>query len=196
MYHKMGFPKIRTLMHTSGPLQKPYRKIDFQNAIQPFPTQRTTSPLTTPRKRGKPTTKKNIEDKQKKKLHKCSAELFIYTVVIAVKKDKTVKIALDSKKLNDAIHKNKFQLQSIGQLIDSVAVNISKKNIAGQFWFSKIDLKCAYSQIPLDDNITKHFNFNILSGKATGTCRFINGFFRLTYMLAIFQKTIVKHYMI
>ena len=86
---------------------------------------------------------KNIEDKQIKKLHKCSAELFIYTVVIAVSKDKTVKIALDSKKLNDAIHKNKFQMQNIGNLIDSVAVNISKKNIAGQFLFSKIDLKHA-----------------------------------------------------
>ena len=49
--------------------------------------------------------KKLIDDKQIIKLEKCSDELFISPVVITVKKDKSVKIALDSKKLNDAIHK-------------------------------------------------------------------------------------------
>ena len=46
-------------------------------------------------------------------------EHFISPVVIAVKNDKTVKIALDSKKLNDAIHKNKYQMPGIDHLIDS-----------------------------------------------------------------------------
>ena len=62
----------------------------------------------------------------------------------------------------------------------------------GQCWFSKIDPKYAYSQIRPDENIKKHFNFNILDGKATGTYRFINGFFRLKDMPTIFQKTIEK----
>ena len=35
-------------------------------------------------------------------------------------------------------------------------------------------------------------NFSILGGKATRTCRFINGFFGLTDMPAIFQRTIRK----
>ena len=48
---------------------------------------------------------KLIEDKQIMRLEKCSDEYFISPVVITVKKDKSVKIALDSKKLNDAIHK-------------------------------------------------------------------------------------------
>ena len=34
-------------------------------------------------------------------------------VVITVKKDKSVEIALESKELNDAIHKTKYQMQSI-----------------------------------------------------------------------------------
>ena len=68
-----------------------------------------------------------IDEKQIIKLDKCSDELFISSVVITVKKDKTVKIALDSKKLNDAIHKNKYQMQSIDHLMDSVAVFISEK---------------------------------------------------------------------
>ena len=43
--------------------------------------------------------------------------------------------------------------------------------------FSKVDLKQAYSQTPLDVSIAKHCNFNILGGKATGTYRFKNGLF-------------------
>ena len=39
-----------------------------------------------------------------------------------MKKDKAVKKALDSKKLSDAIHKNKYQMQIIDHLLDSVAV--------------------------------------------------------------------------
>ena len=81
-------------------------------------------------------------------------DLFISPVVITVKKDKSVKIALDSKMLNDALHKNKYQMQSIDHLVDSVALYISeKRNLPGQSLLSKIDLKYAYSQIPLDENI-------------------------------------------
>ena len=132
-----------------------------------------------------------IEDKQMKRLEKCSDEYFISPVVITVKKDKSVKIALDSKELNDAIHKNKDQMQSIDHLIDAVATYISERsNEIGTFYFSKIDLKYAYSQIPLDPELQKHCNFNILGGKATGTYRFLNGFYGLTDMPATFQKTI------
>ena len=59
------------------------------------------------------------------RLEKCSDEYFISPVVITVKKDKSVKIALDSKELNDAIHKNKYQMQSIDHLIDVVANYVS-----------------------------------------------------------------------
>ena len=84
-------------------------------------------------------------------------------------------------------------MQSIDHLTDSLAMHISaNKSAEGPWWFSKIDLKYAYSQIPLDESISKHCNFNILGGKATGTYRFINGFYGLTDMPATFQKTIDK----
>ena len=51
-------------------------------------------------------------------------------------------------------------------------------------------MKYASSQIPLDTELQKHCNFNILGGKATGTYRFLNGFYWLTEMPATFQKTI------
>ena len=44
---------------------------------------------------------KLIDDKQIMRLEKCSDEYFISPVVITVKKDKSVKIALDSKELNE-----------------------------------------------------------------------------------------------
>ena len=134
---------------------------------------------------------KLIEDKQIIRLEKCSDEYFISPVVITVKKDKSIKIALDSKELKDAIHKNKYQMQSIDHLIDAVANYISEWSTEqGTLHFSKIDLKYAYSHISLDPQLQKHCNFNILGGKATGTNRFINGFYRLTDMPATFQKTI------
>ena len=84
-------------------------------------------------------------------------------------------------------------MQSIDYLIDAVALHISERKASpGMYWFSKIDLKCAYSQIPLDESIAKHCNFIIQGGRATGTYRFINGFCGLTDMPPTFQKTIDK----
>ena len=84
-------------------------------------------------------------------------------------------------------------MQSIDHLIDAVALYISERGKSpGTYWFSKIDLKYAYSQIPLDESIAKDCNFSILGGRATGTYRFINGFYGLTDMPATFQKTIDK----
>ena len=132
---------------------------------------------------------KLIEDKQIIKLDKCSDEYFISPVVITVKHDKSIKIALDSKQLNEAIHKNKYQMQSIDHLMDTIACKISElKQKPGTLYFSKIDLKYAYSQVPLHEDTQKHCNFNILGGNATGTYRFVNGFYGLTDMPATFQK--------
>ena len=78
-------------------------------------------------------------------------------------------------------------MQSFDHLIDAVANYISERSTEqGTFYFSKY----AYSQIPLDPHLQKHCNFNILGGKATGTYRFVNGFYGLTDMPATFQKTI------
>ena len=68
----------------------------------------------------------------------------------------------------------------------------AKKTTSRQPQFSKIDLKYAYSQISLEHSIGKHCNFSILGGQATGTYRFLNGFYGLTDMPATFQKTIDK----
>ena len=63
---------------------------------------------------------KLIEDKQIIRLEKCPDDLLISPVVIKVKKEKSIKIALDSKQLNKAIHKYKYQMQSIDHLSESL----------------------------------------------------------------------------
>ena len=62
------------------------------------------------------------------------------------------------------------------------------KTTEGTLYFSKEDLKYAYSQLPLHPDTQKHCNFNILGGSATGTYRFLNGFYGLTDLPATFQK--------
>ena len=54
------------------------------------------------------------------KLSSCSDENFISPIVITVKKDQSIKLALDSKVLNKAIHKNKYQMPNIEMLIDTI----------------------------------------------------------------------------
>ena len=53
---------------------------------------------------------------------------FISPIVITVKKDKYVKLALDAKVLNKAILKNKYQMPDINSLIDSISQHISNSN--------------------------------------------------------------------
>ena len=60
-----------------------------------------------------------------KKLSSCSDEHFISTIVITVKKDQSIKLALDSKVLNKAIHKNKYQMPNIDMLIDTISQHLT-----------------------------------------------------------------------
>ena len=64
---------------------------------------------------------KLIDQKHVIKLEKCSDKQFISPIVITVKEDQTVKLALDSKKINKYIDKNKYQMPNIDLLLDNIA---------------------------------------------------------------------------
>ena len=112
------------------------------------------------------------------KLEKCDEDCFISPIVITRKKDTSIKLALDSKLLNDQIFKNKCQMPNIHELIDNVALQISEKS-NGRVWFSNLDLKNAYSQLKLCDQTSRQCNFCIVGGETTGTYRFLTGFYGL-----------------
>ena len=95
---------------------------------------------------------------------------------------------MDSKIINKAIHKNKYQMENIDCLMDNIAQSISESSHEGEVLFSTIDLRYTYSQLPLDEATAKQCIFNIVGGQATGTYRFIAGFYGLTDMPAQFQK--------
>ena len=123
------------------------------------------------------------------KLDKCSDRQVISPIVITVKKNQTVKIALDSKKINEFIHKNKYQMPNIELLLVKIA-QVVKSDKSKQTLFSTLDLRYAYSQIPLDETTREQCNFSLIGGKATGTYQFQTGFYGLTDMPAEFQKAI------
>ena len=89
--------------------------------------------------------------------------------------------------MNAQIWKNKYQMPNIHELIDSAA-HVITRNVPGKVWFTSLDLKYAFSQLPLSSLTSSHCNFNILCGEATGTYRFKTGFYGLTDMPTEFQK--------
>ena len=73
-------------------------------------------------------------------------------------------------------------MPNLFELIDNVAATITghdERNI----WFSSIDLKYAYSQIPLSKKASNQCNFNIVGGEVTGSYRFKTGVYGLGDML-------------
>ena len=113
--------------------------------------------------------KKLLDEKHIIKLNSCSDKNFISPIVITVKRDKTVKLALDSKILNKSIHKNKYQMPNIDNLIDTIQQNLNTSASQETAYYSTLDLNYAYSQLKLDPETARHCNFNIISGERTGT---------------------------
>ena len=120
------------------------------------------------------------------KVDKILDDVFIQPTVITVKKDKSVKIALDARALNESIAKDKYQMPNLENLIDMIAEKLDKEE--GEAWYSSVDMTYAYGQIPLHELTKKHCNFQIVGGKSTGTYRFITGYYGLTVMPSEFQK--------
>ena len=121
------------------------------------------------------------------KLDKCTSGCFIAPIVITVKKDNSIKLALDAKPINRHLYKNKYQMPNVDELIDGVS-QIIRATSEGTLYFTVLDLKYAYSQIRLTADTAKQCNFNIVGGQATGKYRFLTGFYGLADMPAEFQK--------
>ena len=122
-----------------------------------------------------------------KKLENCDKDRFISPIVITCKKDKSIKLALDSKFLNKQIYKNKYQMPNIHELVDNVAAQIANDSV-GEVWFTNLDLKNAYSQLALDKFTSNQCNFSIVGGDITGTYQFLTGFYGLGDMPNEFQR--------
>ena len=120
------------------------------------------------------------------KINEIKDDVFIQPTVITVKKDRSVKIALDARALNQAIEKDKYQMPNVEKLLDMVAEKLDVES--GEAWFSSVDMTYAYGQVPLHLLTAKHCNFQIIGGELTGTYRFVTGLYGLSVMPTEFQK--------
>ena len=98
-----------------------------------------------------------------------------------------MKIALDTRALNNEIVKDKYQMPNLEHLVDLVAEQLDNRK-QGKAFYTSLDMRYAYGQVPLDEETGKHCNFQIIGGKATSTYRFITGFYGLTIRPTEFQK--------
>ncbi len=128
-----------------------------------------------------------IKEGHIERLKNCTENQFISPIVITVKRDGSLKIALDSKELNKAVCKNKYQMPNIEDLMDRIAELLSARK-PGKIWFSSIDLRYAYRQLLLSLKTAEQCNFSLVGGRATGTDRFRTGFYGLADMPAEFQQ--------
>ena len=116
-------------------------------------------------------------------------QFLISSIVIAVMKDISIKIALDSKIRNQAIHKKKSQMPNIDSLNQTISQTLSNV-LQKTAYFTDFDLQYAYSQINFHTDAARKCNFNIVSCDMTGTYRFKTGFCGLTDIPPERQKAI------
>ena len=121
------------------------------------------------------------------KLGECSDKYFVSPIVITVKKDGSVRLALESRELNKQVHKNKYQMLNIEERMATVGQTISERK-PGDVYFSTMDLTYAYGQLPLSPKRSVQCIFLLVGGKSTGMYRFRTEFYGLTTMPAEFQS--------
>ena len=100
---------------------------------------------------------KVVQKEHLEKTVKRTKNCFVSPVVVTIKRDKLVKLSLDSRKLNKSFIKRKATLPSKGT-IEEIISNILARNKKsdGKIWMSKIDLDYAYGQAKLSKEASKH----------------------------------------
>ena len=114
---------------------------------------------------------------------------FVSPVVITVKKDKTVKIALDARKLNESCTKKSPHMPNMEELLNQISTELSK-NDRDPLWISVVDLDYAYGQMKLAPETSKHCNFAMTGEKINGYYRFLKGFYGPADIPTIFHEKI------
>ena len=123
------------------------------------------------------------------KIKDVDEDCFVSPVVITVKSDKLVKIALDSRKLNDSCIKMRPHMPNMEELLNQISVEITRDRTM-QLFISKIDLDYAYGQMKLSEETSRQCVFALTGGKFSGYYRFKKGFYGHADIPTIFQEKI------
>ena len=95
-------------------------------------------------------------------------DCFVSLAVITVKKDKSTKIALDSRKLNEVTIKRKEQMPNMEELYSRISSKISNKEEGGTL-ATKLDFDYACGQIKLDEKTRNICIFTVQMEKSQVT---------------------------
>ena len=130
---------------------------------------------------------KLIKNGNIERVNEIKDDVYIQPTVITVKRDKTVKIPLDAREMNENIKKDEYQMPNLDDLLNTLAETITTQK-GEKVWFTSVDLKYAFGQVFLNPELAKHCNFAIIGGKTSGIYRFKTGFYGLTVMPTEFQR--------
>ena len=83
-------------------------------------------------------------------------------------KDKSVKIALDVRKLNENCTKTRPHMSNLDEILDQNSAKLSRKD-TDPIWIPVIDLDYAYGKMKLAPETSKYCNFAITGEKNKGT---------------------------
>ena len=106
---------------------------------------------------------KLIQSEHLKKIQNADKECFVSLVVITVKKDKSVKKALDSKKLNDSCLKMRSHKPNMEELRNRRSTEQTRVQHE-PLWISKIYLEYGYGQLKESKETSTQCNFAITGG--------------------------------
>ncbi len=132
---------------------------------------------------------KMIQEGHIEKLEEEGADIFVSPVVVTRKNDGSVRLTLDLVELDKQIVRKTMQMPILADLLYQISMKISEGR-GKPLHISTFDLKYAFGQIRLHRNTAKHCVAAIVGGKATGPCRFKEGFYGFDYMPVVFPAKI------
>ena len=103
---------------------------------------------------------------------------FVSPVVFTLKSDKSVKIAQNSRMLNDSSIKMRLHMPNMEELLNQISVEITRDRTM-QVVMSKIDLDYAHGQMKLSEETSQQGVFALTGGKFSGYYGFKKGFYGL-----------------
>ena len=136
-----------------------------------------------------PAVEKEIEKLKKQghieKAKNIDENCFVSPAVITIKKDKSVKIALDPRKLNEITIKRKAQMPNMEEFISRISRKVANGQ-ADEIWISKFDLDYAYNQLKLSRRAMDLCISAVTGGNLTGYYQFLKSFYGLADSLTNF----------
>ena len=168
------FGTFRELFENNETIKDTEIKIQFKPGHHPIKQKARPVPLHLQEDVGKELTKL-IRTGHLEKVNDVDEDCFVSLVVITIKSDKSVKIALDSRELNDNCIKMRSHMPNMEDLLNQISVEITRDRTA-QLFLSKIDLDYAYGQMKLSEETSRQCVFAITGGNFSGDYRFKKGF--------------------